>query len=314
MIPVPLEVSLSLSRATLPDGSPLGLPGLPPYACQLLDHLAGVPFDLPCEDPWIVDGDGDEHTYLEAAHHAWDEWPEWMDFTSPDSPAWDLKAASRDLYLHGWEAWLEAERVLDVGCGVGRFALELLDRGATVIGVDADLESLRRLAWHAAGRPGRLELHWTTTDHLPEGTVDLVIAAEVLCYVPDPERVLAELVRRLRPGGAVLVSVESRWGWAAAVDALPGTVEQALSDDPVVHLPGERWVRTYTEDELRALLEGAGLEVQLLAATHYLIDGPLERTLGEHDLGELLDLELRLRDHPVWAPLHRVWTAVGVAS
>lgn len=304
---------MSLTRAELPGGSPVSLPERGPFSGQDLEVLRGVPFELPCDDPWILGPPQAQHAYLQGASTGWEEYPEWMDFLDPDSPGFDLKRAERDVYLHHWgEALVGAQQVLDVGCGVGRFTAWLMDRGCDVWGVDADLESLRRCAWHAAGRPGRLDLHWSSAHRLPEVEVDAAIAVEVLCYVPRPVEALREMAARVRPGGAVLVSVEARWGWATAQDAPPGALEEALAGTGVVDMPGDRWVRTYEEEEVRALMESADLEVELCLPTHYLTDGPLERCLPEElDLQQIIDLEERCRAHPVWRPLNRAWTAIG---
>ncbi len=303
---------MSLSRAKLPDGTPVSLPGEAPFASADLTPLRGVPFQLPCEDDFL-DGTGTEaHAYLDGAASSWLEFPDWMDVVDAESPVHDIKAAERDLYLHWWREWLHAPTVLDVGCGVGRMTMPFLDRGATVIGVDGDLGSLQRCAWHAAERSGRLDLHWSSVHKLPPGQFDVVIAAEVLCYVPDVERALAAIVERLKPGGALLLSMEGRWGWATAQDAPEGSAEEALAGTGIVHEPGERWVRTWEGDELTALLQGAGLQVDTMLPCFYFTDGPLERTLGSASLEELIIWEVQARKHPVWGPLNRMWVAVAV--
>lgn len=303
---------MSLSAAIGPDGSPLE-PGPAPLSCLDLMSRVGVDFTLPCEDPWLLQREGPAAAYLDAAERQWTAHPEYMDFLAMDSPVFDLKRAERDLYLHHWGPWLRATRVLDVGCGIGRMSLPFLDRGATVVGVDGDLQSLRCFAGHAAGRAGRLDLRWTSASALPEeGDFDVIIACEVLCYLPEAAAALRAMAERLRPGGALLLSWEAPYGWATAEDAPADAIEQALRGAGVIDLPGDRWVRTVTEVELRALLTDAGLEVGDVAPTHYTIDGPLERCLGDElSLEALLQTEAACRAHPVWRPLNRIWTAVA---
>ena len=231
-----------------------------------------------------------------------------MDFLDPDSPVYDLKRAEADLYLHHWADHLEAPRVLDVGCGVGRLGVRFLDRGATVYGVDPDLESLRRFAWHAAGREGRLDLFWASVHGMPEVEVDVAVAAEVLCYVPEHETALAEIARRVVPGGRVLLSVEAPWGWAVSQDAPAGTLAMALETPPLVDCPDERWVRTYTAETVEAWVGGVGLELEAIQPSHWIPDGPLEGIAPDSlSLEELVALEARCRAHPAWGPLHRLW-------
>lgn len=300
-----------LDRATR-DGVPLPLPPGPPYAAAAIDPAWADGLDWTPDDPFVC-GEGDAaHAYLDGARAAWDDYPDWMDFLDPESPSYAAKRLERDLYLHhAADALADARRVLDVGCGVGRFLVPLLDRGLDVIGVDADPESLRRCLRHAAGRPGRLDLSWSSVHTLPDGPFDAVLAAEVLCYVPDHEGALAAIHDRLRPGGALVISVEAKWGWAAAPDAPQGAVEAALTGVPVDR-PGDRWVRTWDGPELEAALARAGFDVVSVLPTHYFFDGPLERLISDElRLDELLALEARARAHPVWAPLARAWLAIA---
>ena len=200
-----------------------------------------------------------------------------------------------------------------MGCGIGRFTTEFLDRGATVWGVDADLESLVRCAWHAARRPGRLDLSWSSVHALPRVEVDVIVACEVLCYVPDLDTAMQELMSRLRPGGVLLLSLEARYGWATAEDAVPGQLEAALADQDILEgMPGRPWVRLHGYDEVCALLRRHGLDIEYVQATHYVTDGPLERVAPDSMSFEMLrDADDAARNHPVWAPLNRIWTAVG---
>ena len=105
-------------------------------------------------------------------------------------------------------------RVLDAGCGTGRFAAELADLGATVIGVDADPSMLGLASPRLEGRCARAHVESLP---FPDGTFDVVMAITVLEFVSDPATVMAELVRVTRPGGRVVVGAlnpHSPWGVA----------------------------------------------------------------------------------------------------
>ncbi len=305
---------MGLANARHPDGTPVALAGDAPFSARALTQLDGLAFDLPADDPWVLGKGGADHAYLDAAKEAWNNEAEWMDVLDRACPVYDLKAVERELYTWHWKPWLDrAKTVLDVGCGVGRFLVPLVARGATVYGVDADLRSLRRAAQHVMGMPGKVDLHWSSVHALPDVQVDTVIACEVLCYVPEVERALAEIVARLKPGGALLLSMEGRWGWALAQDASPGSIAHALVGDGIIDLPGEGWVHTWEDGPLTELLESAGLKVELMVPTHYVLDGPLEQVAGfVPPVEALLDVEDACRAHPVWRPLNRIWTAVAV--
>lgn len=91
-----------------------------------------------------------------------------------------------------------------------------------------------------------------------------------------------------------------------APDAPAGAWRAALEGAPV-DLPG-RWVRTFDEPQVRALVAAAGLRLDAVVPSHWTFDGPLENALSpEISLSQLLDLEGRCRRHPVFAPLHRLW-------
>ena len=100
-----------------------------------------------------------------------------------------------------------------------------------------------------------MDVHWTTGDRLPAmDSVDVVIAAEVLCYVPDAAAVIEAVRSVLKPNGVLLCSVEARYGWAMGPDVAEGSLE-AFFGDGIVHVDGDRWVRTFTEADVRDLLD-----------------------------------------------------------
>jgi SAM-dependent methyltransferase len=150
------------------------------------------------------------------------------------------------------------ERVLDMGCGAGRHAFEMYRRGADVIALDQDADELAVVSeWFAAmrkegGLPAGAEADVKQGDALnlpfPDGEFDRVVAAEVLEHIPDDAAAIAELVRVLRPGGSIAVTVP-RW--------LPEKVCWALSD--AYHEVEGGHVRIYRGDELVAKLQAAGL-------------------------------------------------------
>jgi SAM-dependent methyltransferase len=108
-------------------------------------------------------------------------------------------------------------RILDVGCGSGRhvaaaYALPEVE----VVGVDInprDLAAARdRLRFHDAVKThggGRWHLAAADIARLPFGprAFDLVICCEVLEHVADPAAAVAELLRVLKPGRHLAVSV-----------------------------------------------------------------------------------------------------------
>ena len=141
------------------------------------------------------------------------------------------------------------DRVLDMGCGAGRHAFEMYRRGADVIAFDMDADELAGVldlfgAMKEAGEvPEGAEADIKQGDALAlpfaDGEFDRVVAAEVLEHIHADIQAIEELVRVLRPGGTLAVSVP-RW--------LPEIINWKLSDD--YHNAEGGHIRIYTDHEL----------------------------------------------------------------
>ena len=99
-------------------------------------------------------------------------------------------------------------RLLDYGCGDGTFLGLVHDLFPGATGADVDVAQTA----DCERRLSHLPLAFTTTDRLDlshAGVYDVVTCMEVLEHCLDDERrrVVAELARLVRPGGAVVVSV-----------------------------------------------------------------------------------------------------------
>ena len=150
------------------------------------------------------------------------------------------------------------DRVLDLGCGGGRHAFECYRRGARVVALDRDGDEVREAAkwlWamdQAGEAPPGATAAALRGDALAlpfhDASFDAVIVSEVLEHIPDDEGVLAELVRVLRPGGRIAVTVP-RYG--------PEKVCWALSD--AYHEVEGGHIRIYRAGELLDRLRASGL-------------------------------------------------------
>jgi SAM-dependent methyltransferase len=96
----------------------------------------------------------------------------------------------------------------DVGCGPGVFARHLSAHAKTLCAADVDLAALQRLrARHERDNRVRFVATEATRLPFPESCFDTVVFLEVLEHIRDDESALKELVRVLKPGGKLVVSV-----------------------------------------------------------------------------------------------------------
>ena len=137
----------------------------------------------------------------------------------------------------------EDARILEVGCGTGH-NLEMLQRFGRADGIEID-PAARDLAEQRLGRPiGTAPLPELTG--VDEGAYDLVALLDVLEHVEDDRAALRSIARRLKPGGALLLTVPAfPWMWSA--------------HDVVNHHK-----RRYTKKSLRAAIRDAGLSADFM--------------------------------------------------
>lgn len=155
---------------------------------------------------------------------------------------------------------LASLRLLDAGCGTGSYSAALRRYVGAIDAVDLNpsmLEVARAKLDRTPGCP--VTLHEAGIDALPfeDACFDAVMVNQVLHHLPGAphdgwpvlRRVLAELARVLRPGGAAIINTCSHeqlrrgWWYAALV---PDAVETMR-------------LRHADSDELNALLADAGL-------------------------------------------------------
>jgi SAM-dependent methyltransferase len=106
---------------------------------------------------------------------------------------------------------LAGRLVLDVGGGPGHFTTAFRARGARCLLVEPDIAELASGGAPPAGAVRGDGMRLPVAD----GAVDVCFSSNVLEHVPDPARMLAEMIRVTRPGGVVYLAFTnwySPWG------------------------------------------------------------------------------------------------------
>lgn len=130
----------------------------------------------------------------------------------------------------------QGQNILDVGAGIGTFAIALAREGFRVACVEPDPEQARVIA--AAGLPVARSM-----PQVADGSVDYLYALNVLEHIEDDVAALAEWRTKLKPGAALLVYVPAFQRLYSSMDRRVGHC------------------RRYRRSELSRLLESAGFDV-----------------------------------------------------
>jgi SAM-dependent methyltransferase len=134
-------------------------------------------------------------------------------------------------------------RILEIGCGTGH-NLEMLSRFGRVDAIEVD-GAARAIAEKRLGRPV-LNAPLPALDGVAEQTYDLVAAFDVIEHISDDQAALASIARRLKPGGAFVMTVPAhQWMWSA--------------HDTVNHHH-----RRYSKTGLKQLVDGSPLKLERL--------------------------------------------------
>jgi SAM-dependent methyltransferase len=149
-------------------------------------------------------------------------------------------------------------KVIDVGCGAGRHSFEAYRRGADVVAFDQDaaelsnVDTMFRAMADSGEAPPSAQAEAVVGDALAlpyaDRTFDCVIASEILEHVPADNKLIDELIRVLKVGGRLAVTVP-RW--------LPERLCWLLSDD--YHSNEGGHIRIYRANRLRAKVAGRGM-------------------------------------------------------
>ncbi len=97
-------------------------------------------------------------------------------------------------------------RVIDLGCGEGRFCRMLAERGADVTGIDFIPRLIEHAEEYRVGDETYLCDDMRDLSRFDDGSFDLAVSYLTLVDVPDFRPVVREAYRVLRPGGRFVIA------------------------------------------------------------------------------------------------------------
>lgn len=184
---------------------------------------------------------------------------------------------------------VEGERVLDLGCGNGRFYQFFSDKNVDYIGVDNSERLIeiakKRYPW------GKFQVADALNLPFPDNFFDKILSIAILHHIPSSEyriKFLNEIKRVLKPGGTLMLTVWYLWQKKTAWEFLLKNiflklVGESKLDFSDVFIPWknskgkiltQRYFHCFTKKELQNLAKNVGLKVRKIdllrrSAGHY---------------------------------------------
>ena len=141
---------------------------------------------------------------MSTGRNIWDFWA--PRYESLYAQRWSLGPTRRLIHQHLDAVLPDAERILDVGCGVGQLAQELAQRrpGCEIVGCDLCPPMIERAQRDYTAPNLRYLLGPVETMERGSG-FDAIVCTHAFPYFPDKPASIAAMAALLRPGGRLLI-------------------------------------------------------------------------------------------------------------
>jgi len=244
---------------------------------------------------------------------------------SKSSEHYKIKRLERDLYLGIILPYLKRFKkplVLDAAGGIGRFALEIAKMGHKVFMVDASITNLRKALKHL--KKNRLlkgvSLYWGDVSDLSafaDGTFDVTLSIETICYCSNAEKALRELARVTKKNGLIVVSVEDRHGSMLSDANITLKRFSSVYFRNELRIKDSVFTRYYTKKEFESLLRKCGIKILSIQGCNYVPNGIFHRFAENNRLANkavrkrIFEVEKLCRKDKFLKDFPRVWVCVG---
>jgi ubiquinone/menaquinone biosynthesis C-methylase UbiE len=171
------------------------------------------------------------------------------------------------------EALPRRGKLLDIGCGTGLFVERYIGDGRSAVGLDISRKMIER----ARRRNSECDYTVGTGEKIPffDNTFDAVSSLLVFSYVRDPEAMLSEAYRVLKPGGALAICTLGKKLLTCGIPAIYQISEKMNVNHVVMKNFGEHY---YDREEMRDLFTRAGfsgIQVKWCSFAHIDMIDPL---------------------------------------
>ena len=168
---------------------------------------------------------------------------------------YDLHTRIRDPIIFSLLDIKQGERILDVGSGTGYFAEKMIAYGVAPVCVDISVDNLLSIKQHQMNHLFLINAH---AEKLPlrNDSFDKILCSEVLEHIDDERQALRELVRALRPGGLLVITVPCTESKFPSLIECLGIKTVHDYDGPEKH-----YRKGYTLAELSSVLGNAGMSI-----------------------------------------------------
>jgi len=154
---------------------------------------------------------------------------------------------------HVMDALPKGGRLLDIGCGTGLFVEKYVKKGGTAVGIDISRNMIKKARVRCPGSLFTLG----TGDGLPfcNDSFDAVSSLLVFTYLKDPQAMLDEAYRVLKPGGSISICTLGKKLLTSGIPTIYQISEKIRVNHVVMKDFGERY---YDENEMYRMFADAG--------------------------------------------------------
>ena len=151
-----------------------------------------------------------------------------------------------------------SKKVLEVGCGMATEGINYARAGATYTGTDLSVESLdlAKKRFEVYNKEGNFYLGNSEelSSFVPVETYDLIYSFGVIHHSPYPERIISEIKKYMNKDSVLKIMLYAKDSWKNYMIEAGHDQPEAQYGCPIAN--------TYTNDEVRELLDGFDVSIE----------------------------------------------------